>query len=457
MAQRKEQYLVIGGSGFVGRHIVQQLLDRGDSVSVFDIVQRYHDVPFYSGDITDETQIADALKKSGTTCIIHTASPPAGLNDSALYFKVNVDGTKAVIAAAIATGVRKLVFTSSAGVVFNGDDIVNIDERVPFPEVPMDAYNESKAKAEDAVLAANGKNGLLTVALRPAGIFGPGDRQVMSGLYQVYERGQTHFQIGDNTNLFDWTYVGNVARAHLLAADKLDAPPPSPPLSTLETPPRTLQEVPTMNSAEVELVCTPLPSIDLTTGTHKVPTCEARPLGPYVTPPANAEKIEAAFNDPNPGPSNRPVVRTRFDQFADISVKRAKLRNPETSPLQVAGQAFFISNGEPCYFWDFPRTVWHQLDAYFPDKRQKRGVIALPKIVGMAAASGSEWFGWLTGKQPTFTRFKVTFSCATRWHNIEKARRVLGYEPEIGVEEGVKRMVEWWHSEYAAGNHKQAH
>jgi sterol-4alpha-carboxylate 3-dehydrogenase (decarboxylating) len=85
---------------------------------------------------------------------------------------VNVDGTKAIIAAAVATGVRKLVYTSSAGVVFNGGDLVNIDERLPPPEVPLDSYNDSKAKAEALVLAANGKGGLLTVALRPAGIFG---------------------------------------------------------------------------------------------------------------------------------------------------------------------------------------------------------------------------------------------------------------------------------------------
>jgi len=65
----------------------------------------------------------------------------------------------------------------------------------------------------------------------------------MTGLYQVYERGQTHFQIGDNTNIFDWTYVGNVARAHLLAADKLETPPPSTPLAELEKVPASLEEV----------------------------------------------------------------------------------------------------------------------------------------------------------------------------------------------------------------------
>lgn len=63
MASTNDVYLVIGGSGFVGRHIVEQLLRRGDNVSVFDIVQRYHDVPFYSGDISDKEQVSTALRR----------------------------------------------------------------------------------------------------------------------------------------------------------------------------------------------------------------------------------------------------------------------------------------------------------------------------------------------------------------------------------------------------------
>lgn len=61
--RKRDTYLVIGGNGFLGRHIVQQLRDRGDIVSVFDIVERYSDVPFYAGDISDQNSVASALQK----------------------------------------------------------------------------------------------------------------------------------------------------------------------------------------------------------------------------------------------------------------------------------------------------------------------------------------------------------------------------------------------------------
>ena len=62
-AQTKENYIVIGGNGFLGRHIVEALLKRGDVVSVLDIVQRYHDVPFYPCDISIQNQVEEAFRK----------------------------------------------------------------------------------------------------------------------------------------------------------------------------------------------------------------------------------------------------------------------------------------------------------------------------------------------------------------------------------------------------------
>lgn len=104
-----------------------------------------------------------------------------------------------------------------------------------------------------------------------------------------------------------------------------------------------------------------------------------------------------------------------------------------------------------------PRLVWNHLDTMFPGHRQKRAYTVLPVTVGLVVAFGAECWGWLIGKEPAMTKFKVTYSCVDRWHNIEKARRVLGYEPQVGLADGVQRMVEWWRTEYAAGSHKTAH
>lgn len=73
------------------------------------------------------------------------------------------------------------------------------------------------------MLKANDSSSLLTCALRPAGIFGPGDMQASHSLYLAAKAGRHKFQIGDNSTLFDMTYVENCAHAHLLASDRLDA------------------------------------------------------------------------------------------------------------------------------------------------------------------------------------------------------------------------------------------
>ena len=233
----------------------------------------------------------------------------------------------------------------------------------------------------------------------------------MHGLMQVFYNKQTHFQIGDNNNLFDWTYVTNVAKAHLLAADRL-------------TNPRTDLD---------EAKSHPLPPIDLSTGVRRVPTSSARPIGPAIDLPPNAREIEAAFNsETTPMYEPRPVARSRFDQLSESVMEKT-----ESNPLRVDGQVFFITNGEPVYFWDFMRAIWHEMGDPLD-----RSIFRLPRSLAGVLATLAEGWSWLIGKEPAFTRFRVTFSCATRWHNIEKARLVLGYEPDVGVVEGVKKMCD---------------
>ncbi|KAJ3145280.1 hypothetical protein HK101_002514, partial [Irineochytrium annulatum] len=218
-----EHYLVIGGCGFLGRVIVSQLLARGEShVTIFDLRQTFDDdrIRFVIGDITSKADVLNAC--ANQTIVIHTASPPHGLGRD-VFWRVNVDGTRNVIDActAPASSVRKLVYTSSASVIYNGQDLINADESVPYCDVHMDAYNETKAKAEEMVLTAAGGR-LLTAALRPSGIFGPRDMQGASTLIKTAKAGKTGVMIGNNSTLFDWTYVENVAYAHVLAADRLE-------------------------------------------------------------------------------------------------------------------------------------------------------------------------------------------------------------------------------------------
>lgn len=222
--------LVVGGCGFLGHHIVSQLLESYSvQISVLDLRtdrNRHSAVSYYDGDITSQSSVLEVLAVVKPWIIIHTASPVPfddGNNHDAIYRKVNIDGTRNLLELAGKIGcVKAFVYTSSASVIHDTvSDLINADERWPVLGAPRqrEFYSETKGIAESLVIDANRKYGdMLTVALRPAGIFGEGDTQMIPNMIRAYEKRQTKFQLGDNTNLFDFTYVGNVAHAHILAA-----------------------------------------------------------------------------------------------------------------------------------------------------------------------------------------------------------------------------------------------
>ncbi|KAB2574471.1 3-beta hydroxysteroid dehydrogenase/isomerase [Lasiodiplodia theobromae] len=230
--------VVTGGCGFLGHHIVKLLVERypASRVSVLDLRTTNNrlsssSVSYHDGDITDAAAMSELFKTklAGADVVIHTASPHAvGVPDEVMR-KVNVDGTRNLLDAAREAGVKAFVYTSSASVIFDGViELVNADERYPIVagKGQPSYYTTTKAWAETAALEANrtpkdSKKPLLTCAIRPAGIFGEGDVQLIPPMLGAYFRGQSRFQLGDNTNLFDFTYVGNVAHAHLLAAAAL--------------------------------------------------------------------------------------------------------------------------------------------------------------------------------------------------------------------------------------------
>jgi 2-alkyl-3-oxoalkanoate reductase len=213
--------LVTGGGGFLGRYIVEQLLDRGDRVTVF---ARGHypelgrlGAQLVRGNLADLYAITQACE--GVDLIYHVAAKAGLWGPWDDFYRANVTGTENVIAACRANGVPKLVYTSSPSVIFDGSDQRGIDESAPYPTHYESPYPETKAIGEQRVIEANGE-GLLTTSLRPHLIFGPRDNHLLPSLLEKARQGRIP-QIGNGTNKVDLTYVQDAARAHLLAADAL--------------------------------------------------------------------------------------------------------------------------------------------------------------------------------------------------------------------------------------------
>lgn len=222
--------VVTGGSGFLGQHIVEGLIANDLRVIIFDLRAPRDEAPFnhklvraVQGNLCNIDDVRAAVRGAGT--VIHCASPHAVSNNKALFQAVNVDGTRNVIQACKDEGVKNLVYTSSASVVNTGTDLVGTDESVPLPAPAdmMDYYTTTKAAADVMVREAACEE-LGTVAIRPHGLFGPADVQLMPVLSKMGATGKSKWVIGDGENVVDFTYIGNVAHSHLLAADALAAP-----------------------------------------------------------------------------------------------------------------------------------------------------------------------------------------------------------------------------------------
>jgi nucleoside-diphosphate-sugar epimerase len=218
--------LVTGGGGFLGRYIVEGLLARGVSVRILARGE-YPElaklgVDCRRGNLGNAKDVLDAC--DGVATVFHVAAL-AGLWGSKDYYSVNITGTQNIIEACRKLSIPRLIFTSSPSVVFGMESIEHADETLPYPKRYYASYPESKAISEQAVLAANGKDGVATCALRPHLIWGPRDNHIIPMITQRARDGQL-VQIGDGTNKVDLTYVTNAADAHLQAADKLSLDSP---------------------------------------------------------------------------------------------------------------------------------------------------------------------------------------------------------------------------------------
>ncbi len=225
--------LVTGAAGFLGRHIVQQLLARGERVTAFCRTKPVKPEALFgsnmaglniaTGDIRDAAAVESAARDADT--VFHTAAVAGLWGPWQHYKRNNVDGTQNVIAACRRQGARRLVYTSSPSVVFTTSDQSDVDESIPYTTRWLCHYPHSKALGEQAVLATNGADGLHTCTLRPHLLWGPGDRQLLPRLLDRARSGRIR-RVGNGKNLIDIVYVENAAKAHIQAADALAAGSP---------------------------------------------------------------------------------------------------------------------------------------------------------------------------------------------------------------------------------------
>jgi nucleoside-diphosphate-sugar epimerase len=212
---------ITGASGFIGGKIAEQLLAAGRTVRALSrrplpALEKLGAVVVL-GDLSDPAALGRGCEGAGT--VFHVAGRVGVWGPEADFFQVNIEGTRNVIAACRAVGVRRLVYTSSPSVVYNGGDLSGVNESAPLCTRAPCAYPTSKAAAERLVSASH-SSALATISLRPHLVWGPGDKNVVPRVLALARQGRLKI-IGAGRNKVDVTHIANVVDAHLLAEQAL--------------------------------------------------------------------------------------------------------------------------------------------------------------------------------------------------------------------------------------------
>ncbi len=214
--------LVTGGSGFIGRHVVQKLLEAGYNVLVYDLKKPSIQIPFIKGDVRDLSSVKDAMR--GSQLVVHLAamvSAVEAMENPSKALETNVIGTFNVVEAARRYGVNKIVYAGSVA-VYGEPMYLPIDEN--HPTIPKNVYGASKLSGESLLAGYHGNYGLSYVSLRFFNVYGPYMKPgpYAGVIYKFLERIKERKPLiveGDGRQTRDFVYVEDVAEAVVKALE----------------------------------------------------------------------------------------------------------------------------------------------------------------------------------------------------------------------------------------------
>jgi UDP-glucose 4-epimerase len=234
-------WLVTGGAGYIGAHVVQAMRRGGADVVVLDDLSsgdrgRVPDVPLVVGSVLDGGLVAEAIRTHGVHGVVHIAGKKQveeSVRRPLVYYRENVEGMRVLLEAATEAGVGSFIFSSSAA-VYGSPDVDLVHETTPCQ--PVNPYGMSKLIGERMVEDVAAATGLRYVNLRYFNVAGAADpalsdRGTSNLVPMVFERLESRqaprifgddYDTPDGTCIRDFIHVADVASAHVAAARALD-------------------------------------------------------------------------------------------------------------------------------------------------------------------------------------------------------------------------------------------
>jgi UDP-glucose 4-epimerase len=227
--------VVTGGAGFIGSHVVDALIARGENVTVIDNLSTGkrsnldgalgENADLRVADIRDASAMSEIFAAVRPELVFHLAAQidvRHSVADPADDAGINILGTIAVLEAARTAGARRLVNSSTGGALYGDADVIPTPEGHPIR--PLAPYGQSKYSAEGYCELYTRLHGLSTVSLRYGNVYGPrqdvhGEAGVVAIFCGCAVEGRRPTVFGDGKQTRDWVEVSDVARANLVAAD----------------------------------------------------------------------------------------------------------------------------------------------------------------------------------------------------------------------------------------------